>query len=74
MSLRNVCRSCEDRYPACWGSCERYKKEKEQNDILKERARKRREEDQYFIDKAKKETDRKLHKQRNPKPYHNSDK
>lgn len=74
MSVRNVCRDCEDRYPACWGSCERYKKEKEQNDILKERARKRREEDQYFIDKSIKERDRKIFKQKNPKPRHNSDK
>lgn len=73
MSVRNVCRDCEDRYPACWGSCERYKKEKEQRDILKERARKRYEEDLYFIEKNSNETNRKLRKQKNPKPRHNSD-
>lgn len=27
-----VCRSCEARYPACWGSCEKYIKARAEHD------------------------------------------
>ena len=28
MKKITCCYKCEERYPACWGECERYKKEK----------------------------------------------
>ena len=25
MKMPRVCKNCNDRYPACWGSCEKYR-------------------------------------------------
>ena len=25
LTMTRVCKNCNDRYPACWGSCEKYK-------------------------------------------------
>ena len=25
MQIRRVCKDCDQRYPACWGSCEKYR-------------------------------------------------
>ena len=35
MSGDNVCYGCENRSPACWGSCEKYAKEKAKRDEIR---------------------------------------
>jgi len=38
MTMESVCKDCQDRYPACWGSCPRYK---EARKALEEKKRRR---------------------------------
>lgn len=35
MSVDNVCFGCENRYPACWGSCTKYAEEKARRDEIR---------------------------------------
>ena len=35
MKCIECCKTCDKRYPACWGSCEKYLKEKEQYEKYK---------------------------------------
>ena len=41
-----VCRNCQDRYPACWGSCQKYLDARE----VHEKYKKAREKDQALND------------------------
>ena len=34
------CKDCKERHPACWGSCEKYKVQKAENDELNAMIRK----------------------------------
>lgn len=38
MPAVTCCRDCQDRAPACWGKCERYKAEREKFHAAKRRA------------------------------------
>ncbi len=40
MGMTNVCKDCQDRYPACWGSCPKYLAAKAEHDKRVEARRK----------------------------------
>ena len=44
--MKSVCKGCEERYAACWGSCQKYIEAKEEN----ERQKKAREKDRIMND------------------------
>lgn len=45
-----VCKNCDHRYPACWGSCPEYIKEKKKIEIIRARREAaRKKEKDYFI-------------------------
>lgn len=49
-SVVGSCKDCEDRYPACHDTCEKYQKAKEESEERKQRILKAKRENQVFTE------------------------
>ncbi len=49
MSIKTVCKDCEERYPACHDHCEKYKNAKTEYENIKRLVRKERKKEVDFL-------------------------